>query len=457
MTNSQRREQDPLGERNHGEQDELSTTHEERENAAPVRGIVLPRGGGAWWPERERSWTPTGTLRRHRGEILKINKLQLVKRLNVIEQTWAKTAEHFTLVLTTKDSEDLSHIIELTDQWKENLTTFMENLRKTESSQRETIQSVRAHVVKWQKFCEDQIRRHPASDGGPPKGQEAMGELSKTITELHKQLGIRINGGSGIHATLMSLSDNMEFWSRSLKSRSGPELHPSGDWVKMEEALGSLRNLLVQCRQRSNHKSVLRSFICSLLRSLTEVFAMYSGKFLVPDLEETLRLIKKERRSRHPVRKAWRRVFGERKWKRKVSACDEDYSENVVWEHHSHQGVGENIYFIGPLQNPEVAWESSEDDWFLQAHPSMESLYNKAISTDVFVTAHQSLESLYKEELSTDEKVSRSAQTSDCQIEEPKNPPSTMKRRAKAIKAYFNKKWKAVKRTFTQCTGDSDS
>ncbi|XP_057181487.1 axonemal dynein light chain domain-containing protein 1-like isoform X2 [Triplophysa rosa] len=86
-------------------------------------------------------------------------------------------------------------------------------------------------------------RRHPASDGGPPKGQEAMGELSKTITELHKQLGIRINGGSGIHATLMSLSDNMEFWSRSLKSRSGPELHPSGDWVKMEEALGSLRNL----------------------------------------------------------------------------------------------------------------------------------------------------------------------------------------------------------------------
>ncbi|XP_056615351.1 axonemal dynein light chain domain-containing protein 1 [Triplophysa dalaica] len=239
-------------------------------------------------------------------KIIKINKLQLVKRLNVSEQTWAKTAEHFTLVLTTKDSEDVSHMIELTDQWKENLTTFMENLRKTEGSQRETIQSVRAHVVKWQKFCEDQFRspdmktirsseeelsydlkqwstvltqqceryggeelvssqetlemltnlqeswievclrlfrRHPASDGGPPKGQEAMGELSKTITELHKQLRIRINGESGIHATLMSLSDNMEFWSRRLKSQSGPERHTSGDWGKMEEALGSLINL----------------------------------------------------------------------------------------------------------------------------------------------------------------------------------------------------------------------
>ncbi|KAA0712104.1 hypothetical protein E1301_Tti023156 [Triplophysa tibetana] len=86
------------------------------------------------------------------------------------------------------------------------------------------------------------LKRDPASDERPPKGQEAMGELSKTIT-WHKQLGIRINSESEMHATLMSLSGNMEFWSRRLRSQSGPERHPSGDWVKMEEALGSLINL----------------------------------------------------------------------------------------------------------------------------------------------------------------------------------------------------------------------
>ncbi|KAA0712109.1 hypothetical protein E1301_Tti022047 [Triplophysa tibetana] len=48
---------------------------------------------------------------------------------------------------------------------------------------------------------------------------------------------------SKMHATLMSLSGNMEFWSRRLRSQSGPERHPSGDWVKMEEAIGSLINL----------------------------------------------------------------------------------------------------------------------------------------------------------------------------------------------------------------------
>ncbi|XP_073717822.1 axonemal dynein light chain domain-containing protein 1 isoform X3 [Misgurnus anguillicaudatus] len=236
-------------------------------------------------------------------KIVKIKKLQLVKRLNVSEQTWAKTAEHFTLVLTSKDSEDMSHMTELTDQWKENLTVFMQNIGKAETSQRETIQSVRANVVKWQKICEDQtrkmdkssedelshdlkqwsmalteqsdryggeelvsaqetlevltnlqqswielclrvFRRHPASDGEPPKSQEAMIELAKTITELHKQLGIRFSGESGIHATLMTLIENMEFWSRRLKSLSGhPERHPL-DWVELAEVLGSLINQL---------------------------------------------------------------------------------------------------------------------------------------------------------------------------------------------------------------------
>ncbi|XP_065099340.1 axonemal dynein light chain domain-containing protein 1 [Paramisgurnus dabryanus] len=272
-------------------------------------------------------------------KIVKINKLQLVKRLNVSEQTWAKTAEHFTLVLTSKDSEDMSHITELTDQWKEKLTVFMQNIGKAETSQRETIQSVRANVVKWQKICQDQtrkmdksseeelsldlkqwsmalteqseryggeelvsaqetlemltnlqeswievclrvFRRHPASDGEPPKGQEAMTELAKTITELHKQLEIRFSGESGIHATLMTLIENMEFWSRRLKSLSGhPERHPL-DWVELEEALGSLINQLEDAllqvdgtqpeRERAKQKPHTRIQIDDVLKTLKD-------------------------------------------------------------------------------------------------------------------------------------------------------------------------------------------
>ncbi|XP_058615457.1 axonemal dynein light chain domain-containing protein 1 isoform X4 [Onychostoma macrolepis] len=249
-------------------------------------------------------------------KIIKINKLHLVRRLHISEQTWAKTTDHFTVLLTEKDFEDVSHIMELTDQWKDKLTNFMENLREAESKQCKTIESVRANIVKWHKFYEDKsrnpnmnvdessedelsqdlkqwskvltqqceryggedlvsgqetlemltnlqeswievclqlFRRHPGPDGGPPKGQEAMRELAKAITELQNQLGIRISGESGIHATLMLLIENMEFWARRLKSLSGlPEEQSLGDWLKLEETLGNLMNLSKEALQLVN-------------------------------------------------------------------------------------------------------------------------------------------------------------------------------------------------------------
>ncbi|XP_051980150.1 axonemal dynein light chain domain-containing protein 1 [Xyrauchen texanus] len=240
-------------------------------------------------------------------KIIKINQLQLVRRLNISDQAWAKIADHFIVFLTAEDSVDVSHILELTDQWKEKLATFMENLRKAENNQCETIKSFHDNIVKWHKFCEDKIRnpnwkvdksseeelshdlkkwsmvlmeqceryggedlvsalktlemladlqeswievclqlfrRHPTSDGGPPKGQESMRELAKYITELHKQLEIRINGENGIHTTLMLLIETMELWSGRLKTMSRlPEGQSSDGWIKLEEALCSLINL----------------------------------------------------------------------------------------------------------------------------------------------------------------------------------------------------------------------
>ncbi|XP_036442612.1 axonemal dynein light chain domain-containing protein 1 [Colossoma macropomum] len=236
-------------------------------------------------------------------KVIKLNNLQLVSRLHVSEQTWSKTAEHFTVFLTTKDSEDLNRVMQLTEQWEENLTSFMEKLRETERKQCENMRSIQNNIVKWHKFCEANIRspdvifektseeelfrdlkqwstmltmeceryggedllsgqetlntliqlqeewvevclqlfrRHPAPDGEPPQGQAAMRELSGAVTELHKQLGTRINGESGIHQQLMSLSGGMDFWANKLKSFiSQPEVLPHSDWLKLEKALGS--------------------------------------------------------------------------------------------------------------------------------------------------------------------------------------------------------------------------
>ncbi|KAK2869098.1 hypothetical protein Q7C36_000969 [Tachysurus vachellii] len=240
-------------------------------------------------------------------KVIKLNNLQLINRLHVSEQAWSKTAEHFTNVLIAKDSENLSRIMQLTDQWKEQLTGFMEKLRETEKKQYESIRSIQIGLVRWHKFCEDNLRspdvkfektsvevlcndlkqwsmvlsmlceryggadllsgqetiqtleqlqdswvevcmqlfrRHPALDKEAPNGQAAMRELSHAITELYTQLGILIDGESGIHQQLITLAGVIGSWANRLKSLIGQlDLVHHSEWWKLEKALGSCINM----------------------------------------------------------------------------------------------------------------------------------------------------------------------------------------------------------------------
>ncbi|XP_056615401.1 uncharacterized protein LOC130430350 isoform X2 [Triplophysa dalaica] len=140
------------------------------------------------------------------------------------------------------------------------------------------------------------------------------------------------------------------------------------------------------------------------------------------------------------------------------------------------QEISSDDIFVTARESLESLFDQdvSPDDIFVTARESLESLFDQDVSPDdIFVAAHQNIESLKNESGSIDEvfatekisrepnrqcaveMISRSTQTSECQLhisEEPKK-----KRRRKAIKAFFKKKWKALKRTFTRCTGDSDS
>ncbi|XP_056613831.1 uncharacterized protein LOC130429353 isoform X1 [Triplophysa dalaica] len=158
------------------------------------------------------------------------------------------------------------------------------------------------------------------------------------------------------------------------------------------------------------------------------------------------------------------------------------------------QDVSPDDIFVAARESLESLFDQdvSPDDIFVTARESLESLFDQDVSPDdIFVAAHQNIESLKNESGSIDEvfatekisrepnrqcavewpgcyirppvyinldpprMISRSTQTSECQLhisEEPKK-----KRRRKAIKAFFKKKWKALKRTFTRCPGDSDS
>ncbi|KAM4629858.1 axonemal dynein light chain domain-containing protein 1 [Polymixia lowei] len=246
-------------------------------------------------------------------KVIRLKKLQLASRLHVSQQTWSKTAKHFTVLLSSKDSEDLNVIVQLTDSWREQLTSFMSTLRETEHAQCEQIRGVQEDMARWLAFCsahnrrpdpkyekvsEEEIyadlkqwshtltvqcerymgeqllscqetleelgrlqetwvevglqlfRRHPAPDGGPPRGQEALRELGTAVSELHTQLETRVSGENGIHYQTMSTAGLMESWATKLRAVIGqPDGMHVSDWLRLEKALNGWQSVVEEVLQ----------------------------------------------------------------------------------------------------------------------------------------------------------------------------------------------------------------
>uniref|UniRef100_A0A3B4U6A9 Axonemal dynein light chain domain containing 1 n=1 Tax=Seriola dumerili TaxID=41447 RepID=A0A3B4U6A9_SERDU len=229
-------------------------------------------------------------------KVMSVKKLQLVSRLHVYEQSWFKTAEHCLLYLTSKDTEDLNIIMELSNYWKEQMTAFMSQMKKTEHAQFEEIFAIQQGIAKWLTFCTTQnkcpdpkcekislekihadltqwsnmlalqceryqgeklfccqqtlgelgrvqerwldkslqlFRRHSSPDGETPGSQ-----LGRVLSEVLKQLDTQVSGESGVHGQITSLLGFMESWVSKLSAMiCRPELMPVSDWLKLEKAL----------------------------------------------------------------------------------------------------------------------------------------------------------------------------------------------------------------------------
>ncbi|KAJ3599718.1 hypothetical protein NHX12_033674 [Muraenolepis orangiensis] len=223
----------------------------------------------------ERDLWKTDTFRLA-AKVISLGKLQLFHRLHVSADSWCNTAQQYATFISTKDTEEMNVVVQLSSSWTEQLTGFMERLRDTEHAQCELIETVRLGVAqrrdlcattngspapKYEKHsqkeiytelmqwtntltvqcerysgeqllsCQDSLRdlaglqdsweeialrvfrRHPGPDGEPPGGQKAMRDLGRVGSELRHQLEIRVNGESGIHKLTMSLVSLMESWS----------------------------------------------------------------------------------------------------------------------------------------------------------------------------------------------------------------------------------------------------
>ncbi|XP_042271697.1 axonemal dynein light chain domain-containing protein 1 isoform X2 [Thunnus maccoyii] len=247
-------------------------------------------------------------------KVISVKKLELVKRLHFNGQSWFKTAEHCSMYLASKDTEDLNIIMELTDYWREQLTAFMSQLKKTEHSQCDQISAIQQGITKWLAFCTTQnkctdpkyekasvegihadlkqwsemlalqcehyqgeellccqqtlgelghvqerwldmslqlFRRHLGPDGEPPGGQQVLMELARVISEHHKQLDSQVSGENGIHGLIVSLLGLMESWVAKLGAVIGcPEKMLVSEWLRLEKGLYNWQSLAEEALQK---------------------------------------------------------------------------------------------------------------------------------------------------------------------------------------------------------------
>uniref|UniRef100_A0A665TSX4 Axonemal dynein light chain domain containing 1 n=1 Tax=Echeneis naucrates TaxID=173247 RepID=A0A665TSX4_ECHNA len=240
-------------------------------------------------------------------KVIHVKKLQLVGQLHAHQQSWSKTAEHFIVYLTSKDTEDLNMIMELADCWKEKLTAFMSQMKRTEYTQYEVFDTIHQGITKWLPscctcpdpkieklllenihadlkqwsnmlahqcehyqgetlFCWQQtlgelelvqeswldkslqlFKRHSCTEGEFPGSH-----LRMLLSELLKQLETQVSEESGeeVHRQIRSLLGFIESWISKLNAViCQPDTMAASDWLKLERGLHNWQSLANEALQ----------------------------------------------------------------------------------------------------------------------------------------------------------------------------------------------------------------
>ncbi|XP_039984217.1 axonemal dynein light chain domain-containing protein 1 isoform X3 [Xiphias gladius] len=203
-------------------------------------------------------------------KVISVKKLQLVSRLHVYEQSWFKTAEHCILYLTSKDTEDLNIIKECTDHWKQQLTAFMSQMKKTEHAQFEEISVIQQGISKWLVFCTTQRKQ------GCPEPKYERISLEKIHADLRQwsnMLALQCEHYQGeklfcCQQALGDLGHVQERWQHMslqlLRRHSSPDGEPPGNEQVLIELGRVLSELLKQLDTRVSGESGVHGLVMSL-------------------------------------------------------------------------------------------------------------------------------------------------------------------------------------------------
>ncbi|XP_072367381.1 axonemal dynein light chain domain-containing protein 1 isoform X1 [Scyliorhinus torazame] len=118
-------------------------------------------------------------------KVIEEQSLKLVHDLQISEKLWVKIAQHFAVVLGTKDAEDQSKLQEITEQWRKQMTKFTKNLENAEELSQETRKRVLSGFKKWHNYLSEKIA---SPHGIKSFAKDKLYELINDLKDWHEMI-----------------------------------------------------------------------------------------------------------------------------------------------------------------------------------------------------------------------------------------------------------------------------
>ncbi|XP_077133784.1 axonemal dynein light chain domain-containing protein 1 [Ranitomeya variabilis] len=207
-------------------------------------------------------------------KVIEENQLQLARRLYISEKTWTKIVRHFIVLLASNDTKDLSEIQQITERWRDHMSRFHLELRRSEESSREKLQIIRTDMKKWQLHFQENV----FVDCHYYKLQEevtlAILQDVKNWENMLAEEQQRFEGNNVLNSqeSLKVASDIQKEWShlgeKLLKRHQGLDGSPAPEQKDMEDLNNTIEEVSEQHRRRAEGENGVAKGLTSFLSSL---------------------------------------------------------------------------------------------------------------------------------------------------------------------------------------------
>ncbi len=82
-------------------------------------------------------------------QVTEEHSLNTAKRLHVAEKSWAKLANHFTILLSDKDTEALTCLQSFVDKWRDLVEEFHIQIKTREDDMKKSLNTVKSGIQSW--------------------------------------------------------------------------------------------------------------------------------------------------------------------------------------------------------------------------------------------------------------------------------------------------------------------